>query len=185
MRRTLFLTFLAVAALAHAGEPIKAVVLTGGHGYAKAPFEEMFKHLEGVQATQAPQKDHSELFEDIDGWDYDVIVFYNMSKNISEKRQANLLKLLDKGVGIVALHNSHANYPEWLEFGRIIGGKFYYFKAKEEYGAMQKKSGYKHGVDIPVQVVDTKHPVTAGLKDFTLHDETYSNYLCCPTCTCC
>ena len=47
----------------------------------------------------------------------------------------------------------------------------------EEYGAMQKKSGYKHNVDLPIQVVDKNHPVTAGLSDFTLHDETYSNYL--------
>ena len=32
--------------------------------------------------------------------------------------------------------------------------------------------GYQHDVDIPVQIV-AKHPITAGLADFTIHDEIY------------
>jgi len=176
MRKAIFVACLTLAALVHAGEPIKAVVVTGGHGYQKKPFEDMFKSFKGIECTFVQLKDQSEVFEDIDGWDYDVIVLYNLTQKISEKRKANFLKLLDQGVGLVALHHSMANYSDWSEYGTIIGGK-YYLKAKEEYGKMQAKSGYKHGVDVPVQVVDKEHPVTAGVSDFTIHDETYSNYL--------
>lgn len=154
------------------GVNTKVVVVTAGHGFDREPFFAIFDALEGVNYVEAEQKDHSELFEDISSWDYDVIVFFNMTQDISPKRQANFKKLLDKGIGVVALHHNIGAYQKWPEFQRIIGGKFY-LNAMEEEGVQHEKSTYKHGLDIAVHVEDKRHPITRGMSDFVIHDEAY------------
>ncbi len=59
-------------------DPIKVVVVTGGHDFEHDPFFKLFQGYSDIQYVEAAQKDHSELFEDISNWDYDVIVLYNM-----------------------------------------------------------------------------------------------------------
>jgi hypothetical protein len=158
-----------------AGEKIKVVVVTGGHGFEHAPFFEVFKSFDDVEFVEANQKTDSELFEDISQWKYDVIVLYNMGQKISEARQANFLKLLDKGVGLVATHHCMGAYQGWPEYKKIIGAK-YYLKAATEDGVQHPQSTYKHDVKFKVQVADTKHPITQGISDFEILDETYGKY---------
>jgi len=160
---------------ADAGKPVKAVILTGGHGFQKEPFLEIFKAMDGVEATHVHLKDHSEVFEDTSDWPYDTIVLYNMTQNISRKRRTNFLSLLEKGVGLVVLHHALGAWQEWPEFRRIIGGRFLLKPATID-GVQYKKSGWKHGLDYTVHVADPEHPVTRGVKDFRIHDETYCRY---------
>jgi len=155
-------------------EPVKVVVITGGHGFEHDPFFKIFDEIKEINYIESVQKDHSELFEDISDWDYDVMVFYNMTQEISEKRRKNFLKLLDKPVGVVALHHTMGAYQAWPEFKKIIGAK-YYLKDVMEDGVPRKKGSYKHGLDVTVHVKDQNHPVTKGMSDFTIHDETYKN----------
>ena len=154
-------------------QKIKVVIVTGAHDFERTPFFEMFNSFGNVRYAEARQTDHSEIFEDISDWDYDVIVLYNMTQNISPKRQANFTKLLDKGVGLVVLHHSIANFQQWPEYRKIIGGKFY-LKATEENGITYGPSGYQHEVDFKVHIKDSEHPITCGINDFLIHDETYN-----------
>ena len=155
-------------------EKLKVVVVTGGHSFEREPFFKMMDSIEGITYTEAIQKDHSELFEDITGWDYDVIVFYSMTQQISEKRRKNFLKLLDQGVGVVALHHTMCSLQEWPEFKKIIGTK-YYQKDTLEDGVMCKAGSYKHDIDMAIKVADKQHPITEGMSDFPIHDEGYKN----------
>ncbi len=77
-----------------------------------------------IQFVEAAQKDHSELFENIGNWDYDVIVLYNMTQTISEKRQKNFKALLEKGVGLVALHHAEGAFNTWEDYRKIIGVRY-------------------------------------------------------------
>jgi type 1 glutamine amidotransferase len=153
---------------------LKVVVITGGHGFQREPFFKMFDAIEQIDYVESLQKDHSELFEDISEWDYDVMVFYNMTQEISDKRRQNFLKLLDKGVDVVALHHTLGAYQNWPEFKNIIGGR-YYLKDTTENGVLHKKGAYKHDLEVKVSVKDKKHPITLGMSDFIIHDETYKN----------
>ena len=154
-------------------EVIKAIVVTGGHDYDVKEFFEMCDSLKGIEYVHADQKDDSELFDDISNWDYDVIVLYNMSQKITPKRQENFIRLLKKdGVGLVAVHHCLAAYQDWPEYKKIIGAKFY-TKPMTEDGVQYKVGSYKHDVKFTVHVENTEHPVTRGLKDFEILDETY------------
>ena len=153
-------------------EAIKVVVVTGGHGFDREGFLPIFEGYEDIEYTHFHLADDSEIFEDISEWPYDVIVFYHMTQNISEKRRANFKALLDDGVGVVALHHTVGAYQQWPEFQKIIGAKFY-LKDSVVDGQPRKKSGYKHGLKFNIYVEDTDHPVTSGISDFEIHDETY------------
>jgi type 1 glutamine amidotransferase len=156
------------------GEKINVVVITGGHGFEEGPFFTLFEGHDDIEYVRAPQKDHSEIFENVSSWDYDVVVLYNMTQEISPKRQANFVKLLDGGVGLVVLHHSIGAFQGWPEYRRIIGAKFYLNDTVEN-GVAHKKSAYKHNVEFKVHVEDQEHPITRGMSDFAIRDETYKN----------
>jgi type 1 glutamine amidotransferase len=161
-----------VPAAEPAGKTINVVVVTGGHAYNEKNFPDWFSDLPDIKVDYARQKDDSELFEDISDWKYDVIVLYNMGQKISEKRQQNFLKLLDKGVGVVALHHSIAAYQTWPEFARIIGGR--HFTAPAEFdGKRWAKSTWKDDQELKIKVDDPNDPITKGIKDFQTRDEVY------------
>ena len=149
--------------------PIKVAVVTGGHGFEREPFFTLFKGYDDIEYVEVQLKDHSEIFEDISDWDYDVIVLYNMTQEISPKRQKNFVKLLKKqGVGLVALHHMLGAFQTWPEYRKITGGK-YFLKATEE----NRASTYKHDIDMNVHIANTSHPITRGMSDFKIHDEGY------------
>ncbi len=151
---------------------LKVAVATGGHAFDEEAFLALFKSLKGVAFVHEAQKDHSELFEDIQGWDYDVIVLYNMTQEISEKRRKNFLSLLEKGVGVVALHHALAAFQGWDEFHAIIGAN-YILKPKGKQRNRHPGSTFLHDADYTIQIANPSHPVAKGIKDFKVHDETY------------
>ncbi len=150
---------------------IKAVVVTGGHAFEKSFFD-VFKGHDDISYVNVDVKNGAELFEDISNWDYDVIVLYNMSRDISAKQQANFKKLLDDGVGLFMTHHAMGAWNGWDEYRRIVGTKFI-LKDSELDGEQWKRSLTKHDVDLKVHVVDEEHTITRGMKDFVIVDETY------------
>lgn len=160
---------------ADAAKKIRVAVVTGGHGFEEAPFLAMFEGHEDIEYTHVRLQDQSEIFEDISEWPYDVMVLFNMTQKISDKRRANFLELLDKGIGVVALHHAIAAFWEWPEFRKIVGAR-YYLKETVENGVTHARSQYSHDEDIKIHVEDADHRVTAGLSDFEVNDETYKGY---------
>jgi type 1 glutamine amidotransferase len=154
-------------------DPIKVVVVTGGHDFEHDPFFAMFQSYDGIQYVEAAQKNDSELFEDISNWDYDVIVLYNMSQGISPQRQENFKKLLkEEGVGLVALHHAEGAFNTWEDYRHIIGAR-YPLKPQDIDGVHFETGTYEHDNDMNIKIVDREHPITRGLADFTIHDEVY------------
>jgi type 1 glutamine amidotransferase len=150
-------------------------VVTGGHDFEEKEFFQMFDSLKGIEYTRKHQADDSELFEDINNWPYDVIVLYNMTQKISAQRQQNFLKLLDKGIGVVAVHHSIAAFQNWPEYRKIIGGKYFLSEGVEN-GVPHKRGGYKEGLNFTIHIEDSNGPITRGMSDFVVNDETYRYY---------
>ena len=160
-------------------ERIRVAVVTGGHAFDRGSFLQVFEGHADIEYVHLPQKDHSELFEDIRQWPYDVIVLYNMTQEISERRRRNFIALLDQGVGLVVLHHAIAAFRTWPEFEDIIGAS-YFLEDTVVDGVIHKASRPTHDVDFPIYIQDPRHPITRGLRDFRVHDETYKGFLCDP-----
>jgi len=159
-----------------AAKKINVVILTGGHGYDQKPFLAMFDAMSGITYKHVDQKAGGEVFDNIDDWKYDVIVLYNFNQKMTDPQAGNFLKLMDKGVGLVILHHAIAAYPNWPEFRKILGGRYYLKDEVDSDGTKHARCQYKHGVDMKVHVEDPACPVAAGVSDFTIHDETYKGY---------
>lgn len=168
--------FTPAAQRAEAEKTIRVAVVTGGHSFDRKALFDMFDAIPGIEHTHIRLQDNSEVFEDIEDWPYDVLLLYNMSDGISEKRQRNFKALLERGVGLIVLHHAIANYPDWPGYRDIIGAA-YFRKETEIDGVTHPISEYTHDVDVPIKVADDTHPVTAGLADFTLNDEVYRKWI--------
>ena len=156
-----------------AEKKIKVLILTGGHGFKATPFFQMFQDNPEITFTAAKQLKAAEAYDRPDLYTYDVVLLYDSPSNITDEQKARFLKLFKKGIGVIVLHHAYLSYPMWGEYERIAGGKYVYLNEQMTNGITS--STYKGNVDIPVTVVDPNHPITAGLHDFVLHDELYSN----------
>ncbi|MBI3876560.1 MAG: ThuA domain-containing protein [Verrucomicrobia bacterium] len=172
----LFIAF-ACCPAAHAGESgakIKVLLITGGHGFEKEPFFKVFRDNADITFTAASHTDAktgASAFERDDLLNFDVVVLYDMPKEISEAQKTKFLSLLEKGTGLVVLHHALVSYQHWPEYEKIIGGR--YPEEDGKGGKVTEQIGYKHDEEVPVVIVAKDHPITAGLKDFTIHDEIY------------
>jgi hypothetical protein len=156
-------------------EKIRVLVVTGGHGFEREPFFAMFKSDEGIAHQSVEHPKAHDFFKSEATSQFDVVVLYDMWQDIADEAKANFVNLLKQGKGVVALHHALGGYPEWDEYVNIIGGKFRLTKSVEN-GVEKPPSGFKHGVKFTVHVADANHPVTKGLKDFEIVDETYNHF---------
>jgi len=157
---------------------LRVLIITGGRSdFEREAFYTMFNsftHIdyEEVVQPEANQKLTSSFYDT-----FDVLVFYDMVQDITDQQKAALINLLEHGKGIVFLHHALASYREWVEYENITGGRFYLdLQPKTKNEVEYPVSTYQHDVDIPVTIVDKDHPITNGLDDFVIHDETYGNF---------
>ncbi len=154
---------------------IRILLTFGGHGFEQEPFFAMFDAMENVEYTKAPLPESADLLKPGLQEKYDAIVMYDMVGQITPEQQKAFVALLKEGIGVVSLHHNMGAHRNWDEFPKIIGGKFIFGPCEIE-GQQYTKSGWSHGEDMKVTIADADHPITKGLKDFEIHDETYNKY---------
>ena len=103
---------------------IRVLLVTGGHAFEERPFFALFDAIPDITYTKAAFPAAAELLRPELAKDYDVIVFYDMwAEGIASPRQAAFVKLLESGMGVVALHHTLAAHEEWPEYAKMIGPK--------------------------------------------------------------
>jgi hypothetical protein len=150
-------------AVLHA-DPLQVRVVTGGHDH-EASFYSLFEGDPRFHVTVNP---HPSAFGGNLGKRTQVLVLYDMIVRSDEAMQKALRAYAEAGKGIVILHHaicSHANWPWWHE--EVAGGVY----LPEPMKGMEK-STFKHDEWIDVNVAKP-HPVTEGISDFRIFDETY------------
>ena len=159
---------------------IRILLTTGGHEFEKKPFFEMFDKMPDITFHHIQLPDSIDLLKPGLEEKFDVIVMYDMmSSSISSLQKQAFIALLKKGIGVVSLHHNLGAYREWDEFMNIIGGK-YIFEPEIIDGKKYDASSFTHDVDFIIKVADKNHPITQGLSDFEIHDETYKDLYVAP-----
>jgi len=95
---------------------------------------------------------------------YDVVVLH--FKNYDplprgEAAKANLVKFVQEGKGLVLLHFACGAFEDWPEFANLAGRVW------------DKKTTHDPRGPFTVQIANSNHPITRGLKDFQADDELY------------
>jgi len=171
MKRISLLFILLISIIILQAQPIKIMVVTGGHAYDTLQFFEMFDALAGIEYEHFQQpKANLKLVKD-NAADFDVLVFYDMWKSISDAEKIAYLKLTQQGKPLLFLHHSIASYQDWPEFEKILGGKYV---EKGRGVPVQEQSNYEHDVWVYTKVENVT-PVTRGLSEPRFFDEVYGN----------
>ncbi|MFC1497618.1 ThuA domain-containing protein [Verrucomicrobiota bacterium] len=148
----------------------------GGHHSPITPYVDMFNTLPNIEVVPASLPQSANMLKQGLEKEFDVIVMVQMMSRKSEfnkEQRDNFIKLLDKGIGIIALHQAIATEPDWKESTKIIGGAWRN-KPYEVDGVKYEKSGCLHDTDINV-IAAKPHPITEGIPNFTINDELYLN----------
>ena len=175
------LTWMTNSAIAQNPETqeIRVLLTYGGHEFEEELFFEMFDNLPGIRYTRAPLPDSAILLKPGLEKEYDVIVMYDMVDSISAEQRTAFVELLKNGIGVVALHHNIGAHRYWEEYPNIIGGK-YLFESRKFGGKEYGPSTFTHDQEINVLVADKHHPVTKGIINFRIHDETYQDHYTSP-----
>lgn len=182
MKTKLFLValFVSVSLFSFSSQPdartIRILVITGGHGYKVEQFNQMLASLgENISFQVAELPAAYDMFLPENRSKYDVLVFYHMWQEITPEQARIFASCISEGKPLVALHHSICAYDDWPEYFNIIGGK-YFHKPTTVNGKLYPVSSYIHDIHFVVKVVDPKNPVTKGLNDYEIFDETYKGY---------
>jgi type 1 glutamine amidotransferase len=158
-----------------ASPPIRILVVTGGHDYNKEEFNAMLSALApSVTYRIAEFPAAFDEFRSGNRDKYDVLVFYHMWQEITSEQEKMVEECVRGGKPLVALHHSICAFDNWPGYWNIIGGKYFHnpvvFKGKQ-YPACS----YIHDLHFLVTIAGD-HPVTKGVGNFEIFDETYKGY---------
>jgi type 1 glutamine amidotransferase len=157
-------------------KPIRILVITGGHDYNKEKFNQMLGSLgENISYQVNELPGAYEMFKPANRDKYDVLVFYHMWQKISDEEAKVFAECISQGKPLVVLHHSICAYDDWPEYINIIGGK-YFHKPTTVNGKLYQPCSYIHDLNFKVKIADPKNPVTKGIIDFDIFDETYKGY---------
>jgi type 1 glutamine amidotransferase len=143
-------------------EDLNVAVITGGHAFDVPGFTRLWRALPGVDA----------YIQDLENWadadaatrdGYDALAFYNMHRGApSGKVLAALERALASGQGIVALHHGILAFDQWAPWHKLTGLTWNW-----------DDFAYAHDQRVPLHVTDAAHPITQGIADWEMVDETY------------
>ena len=144
---------------------LQVAVLVENHAYDVMEFQRMLDSFSDCKCYVQPV----DLFvQDENRKKYDTVFWYNINWDPPQK-DGVLLKYLENEIGgtkqgIVIIHHALLNFQNWEPYTQICGLK--------ERGA---NVGFKYTQNETVQthIEDSGHPITRGIPDFAVIDETY------------
>lgn len=148
---------------------IDLAVVTGAKAYDVINFHKLFLSFEGINSYIQHIDDFAASPEGVRN-SYDVVLFYFMMlKGPTDEglpgycgRPKTAIKNLSQtGQGIVLLHHALLAYPQWSVWDEIVGI------------ADRNLLSYQHDEKLQISVADKTHPITQGLSNWTMVDETY------------
>jgi type 1 glutamine amidotransferase len=155
-------------------KPVRVLFVLGSppyHDIRTLPpiLEKALDQIGGFKVTRLePPKDkppndpaHMLKLAEIKRSDYDVLVFYTSQYQMNELQERAIEKFLEEGGGVVGIHGASLSFGNSQYWNRLIGARF---------------TGHIPGTH-PLNIVisDDKHPITAGVKPFTIVDEEYKH----------
>jgi len=150
---------------ARPADALRALVVTGGHSYDT----EFYTLFQGGWLTWEHAASNHEAFDSDIRESCDVLVLYDLSREISGDERKNLRDFLESGKGLVVLHHAIADYNSWPWWWRTVVGGRYILPDGDK-----PASDYKHDVEMFVRPRG-KHPITAGVGPLQIVDETYKD----------
>lgn len=146
---------------------IQLAIVTGQHPFEVQEFQRMLNSFDGIESF--PQ--NMEFFVNSERetrQSYDVILFYNFhrqtpgitGKGFDLAMKQTLEELGETPQGILILHHAILAFPDWGLWSELTGIR------RRSHSNLANQT-------VRAEVVNHSHPVTAGMQDWEMVDETY------------
>ena len=137
--------------------------ITGGHSFDVSGCHRLFRSFDGMDCYLQSLEEWAADFQKY-GRRYDALVFYNMHKEVPEAFGRYVRPAIDslaEGPGHVILHHGILAFKQDPTWDAMVG--------------MTDRTidGFSHDETLGVHVEETRHPITQGLSDWGMVDETY------------
>jgi type 1 glutamine amidotransferase len=152
--------------------PLRVLIITGGHDH-EAAFYSLFDGYEDI-GWPAVTDIALAVKQDIRA-KYDVLVFYNFTRDLDDSGKKNLRDFVESGKGIVVLHHGILNFQKWTWWYEDVVGGLYRLESKNGIPNSTVKFGEQHSI-----TAAGKHPITDGITPFRITDETYKGLFISP-----
>lgn len=155
-------------------EGTKVLILSGGqrshHGYREQALY-LSAALEDTNHYQVTLSEDASILETPALKKYDVLILTADRREPEHKfsldQQKALLAYVKEGHGFVAIHGADNAPADWIaEWKQMLGGIYSHVGLPDGKAIMGKYT---------IKIADKSSPVAAGLDDFELNDELYSN----------
>ncbi|MBI2689400.1 MAG: ThuA domain-containing protein [Acidobacteria bacterium] len=157
------IALLAAAVCLTAAEPLRVRLVTGGHSH-DPEFYSVFMGDPRIKVTVEPHPNAYRGSRDR----IDVLVLYDMIKAAGAPAREWLRAWVESGKGLVVLHHAICSFEDWEWWGdEVVGARYLNSPSRG-----MPPSTFFHDLELDIQVVK-KHPVTAGVDNFHILDETY------------
>ena len=146
---------------------IKTAVITGEHPFDVPAFHTAFRSMPEIDFYPQHMEDFAADIGERRA-EYDVLLFFNFHQETpggsgspgDEATKAALETLGDSAQGIFILHHALLAYPDWPLWASLVG--------------IQASSWHVHmDINLNIQIANPRHPITQGLSDWEMLDETY------------
>lgn len=163
MKRRCFIGLMAFAIVfltlgaGQAAEKVKVLWLRGG------PVHDWRNNPPIVKAVLESTNDFEVTFtENLDDLkerikQFDVLAVYTTGMELNKEQETGMCDFVHNGGGFVGIHSASDSFKNSDRYWEMLGGRF---------------SGHGGG-KYTVYIYDKDHPITKGLKDFQIQDETY------------
>ena len=146
---------------------IKTAVITGHHPFDVPAFHAAFRSIHEIDFYPQHMEEFAADFGERRAG-YDALLFFNFHQETpggegGPREQGTLAALEQLGEneqGVFVLHHGILAYPQWQLWADLVG--------------IQDRSFDVHmDHNLKIQIADRRHPVTRGLSDWEMLDETY------------
>jgi type 1 glutamine amidotransferase len=90
---------------------------------------------------------------------FDIIIQYTTGMELTKEQENGLCDFIQNGGGYVGIHSASDSFKNSDRYWEMLGGRF------AEHGSGK----------FTVYIYDHSHPITKGMQDFDIEDETYSH----------
>ncbi len=90
---------------------------------------------------------------------FDIIIQYTTGMQLTKEQEKGLCDFVQNGGGYVGIHSASDSFKNADRYWEMLGGRF---------------AGHGGG-KFTVYIYDRDHPITKGMRDFEIQDETYSH----------
>ena len=147
---------LSIFGVAQGADKIKVLWLRGGgHDWQNNPpiLEAVLDATNDFEVTFTENLD--DLKERIK--QFDVLAVYTTGMKLTKEQETGMCDFVQNGGGFVGIHSATDSFKDSDRYWEMVGGRF---------------AGHGGG-EFAVHIYDKDHPITRGLEDFEIQDETY------------